>query len=104
MTFQQSRSPGSRPARVSDAGSGKLRAAPFQFTRFRRNRGHSLGAAAESSSGILVAATLGKQSQGQKRLIMTGIEIDRFLEAVFGSAAIAGGLADHSHQIVGSSQ
>ena len=31
---------------------------------------------------------------------MTGIEVNRLLEAVFGSAAITGSLTDHSQQII----
>ena len=62
--------------------------------------GPCVGAAAEAGGRVAVAAALGQQRQGQQRLVMPGIEVDRLVETVLGAAAVAGRLADHPHQII----
>ena len=66
-------------------------ARPSQFTRFLDMRHGSLGATTEAAaaSGRRVVQP---EAPGQKSLVMRRIEIDRFVETVLGTLAVAGRL------------
>jgi hypothetical protein len=57
-------------------------------------------AAAETGGSGMVTAALGKQCQRQKRLVMSRIEINSFVETLLGALSIAGCLVNRSHQII----
>ena len=50
---------------------------------------------------VMVAAALGQECQCQERFVMHGIEVHCFVKTVFGTPTVAGGLANHSHQVIG---
>ena len=102
MWFQQSPSPGvtalrdhSPESRVSAAFVAiSIHSLPGSWWRFARRGGGSR----QPRSGRHGARPSSARARSASSCI--GIEIDRFLETVLGSPAVAGRLADHSHQII----
>ena len=94
----------SRLATSETIAPARLDSAEFVAISVHSLPGHGhgpLGAAVEARGRSVVATSLGQKRQCQKCLVMHRFKVDRFVETVLRTPAVAGRLANHTHQVVG---